>query len=92
MSEPKPISEVGDLKALKVQTRLNGKLRQDGRTADMIFPVEELVAYISKYMVLEPGDVIATGTPEGVGPIKDGDVVEIEIKGVGKLTNHVMAR
>ena len=92
MSEPKPISEVGDLKALKVQTRLNGELRQDGRTADMIFPVEELVAYISKYMVLEPGDVIATGTPEGVGPIKDGDVVEIEIKGVGKLTNHVMAR
>jgi acylpyruvate hydrolase len=92
MSEPKPISEVEDLKALKVQTRLNGELRQDGRTADMIFPVEELVAYISKYMVLEPGDVIATGTPEGVGPIKDGDVVQIEIKGVGKLTNQVMAR
>lgn len=92
MSEPKPISEVGDLGALKVQTRLNGELRQDGRTADMIFPVEQLVSYISKYMVLEPGDVIATGTPEGVGPIKDGDEVEIEIKGVGKLINRVMAR
>jgi 2-keto-4-pentenoate hydratase/2-oxohepta-3-ene-1,7-dioic acid hydratase in catechol pathway len=92
MSNPKLISEVGDLKALKVQTRLNGVLRQDGRTADMIFPVEELVSYISKYMILEPGDVIATGTREGVGPIKDGDTVEIEIKGVCKLTNHVMAR
>jgi acylpyruvate hydrolase len=91
MSEPRPIGEVGDLGGLKVQTRLNGGLRQDGRTADMIFPVEELIAYISKYMVLEPGDVIATGTPEGVGPIKDGDVVEIEIKGVGTLTNRVRA-
>jgi acylpyruvate hydrolase len=89
MSEPKPISEVGDLAALKVQTRLNGELRQDGRTADMIFPVEELVAYISKYMTLEPGDVIATGTPEGVGPIKGGDKVEILIPGVGRLSNAV---
>jgi acylpyruvate hydrolase len=89
MSEPKPIPEVGDLSALKVQTRLNGELRQDGRTADMIFPVEELVAYISKYMTLEPGDVIATGTPEGVGPIKGGDKVEILIPGVGRLSNTV---
>jgi acylpyruvate hydrolase len=89
MSEPTPIAEVPDLRALTVQTRLNGELRQDGRTADMIFPVEELVAYISKYMVLEPGDVIATGTPEGVGAIKGGDTVEISIKGVGRLTNPV---
>ncbi|MDD1755905.1 MAG: fumarylacetoacetate hydrolase family protein [Methanomassiliicoccales archaeon] len=89
MSEPTPIVEVPDLRALTVQTRLNGELRQDGRTADMIFPVEELIAYISKYMVLEPGDVIATGTPEGVGAIKGGDTVEISIKGVGRLTNPV---
>jgi len=90
MSAPKPLEEVGDLRALKVQTRLNGDMRQDGRTADMIFPVEELVAYISKYMTLEPGDVIATGTPEGVGPLKDGDRIEIVIPGVGKLSNPVV--
>lgn len=89
MSEPTPIAEVPDLKALKVQTRLNGALRQDGRTADMIFPVEELIAYISKFMTLEPGDVIATGTPEGVGPVSDGDRVEITIPGVGTLSNPV---
>lgn len=89
MSEPRSIDDVPDLRSLMVKTRLNGELRQDGRTADMIFPVEELVAYISRFMTLEPGDVIATGTPEGVGAITNGDVVEIEIKGVGKLTNRV---
>ena len=89
MSAPKPLEEVGELAALKVQTRLNGEMRQNGRTADMIFPVEELVAYISKYMTLEPGDVIATGTPEGVGPLKAGDRIEIVIPGVGKLSNPV---
>jgi len=89
MSEPRSIDDVPDLRSLMVKTRLNGELRQDGRTADMIFPVEELVAYISRFMTLEPGDVIATGTPEGVGAIKNGDAVEIEIKGVGKLTNLV---
>lgn len=89
LSEPRPFGEVPDVRALKVQTRLNGELRQDGRTADMIFPVEELVSYISRYMTLEPGDVIATGTPEGVGPIKDGDEVEVAIPGVGVLRNRV---
>jgi acylpyruvate hydrolase len=89
MSQPRPIGDIPDLGALTVRTRLNGELRQDGRTADMIFPLEELIAYISKFMVLEPGDVIATGTPEGVGPIKGGDLVEIEIEGVGRLTNKV---
>jgi len=89
MSEPRSIDDVPDLRSLMVQTRLNGEPRQEGRTADMIFPVEELVAYISRFMTLEPGDVIATGTPEGVGAIKNGDVVEIEIKGAGKLTNRV---
>lgn len=89
MSEPRPIDSIPDLRTLKVQTTLNGELRQDGRTGDMIFPVEDLIAYISRFMVLEPGDVIATGTPEGVGAIRDGDVVDIEIKGVGRLTNKV---
>ena len=89
MSEPKPLDEVPELSTLNVRTRLNGELRQDGRTAEMIFPVEELISFISKFMTLEPGDVIATGTPEGVGAIKDGDLIEITIKGVGKLANRV---
>ncbi len=89
LSELSPISEVGDLQDLKVLTKLNGVLKQNGRTADMIFPVEELIEYISRYMALEPGDIIATGTPEGVGAIKDGDVVEISIPGVGELRNQV---
>ena len=92
MSESMPVSEVGDLQRLKVLTKVNGVLRQNGNTADMIFPVEELIEYISRYMTLEPGDVIATGTPEGVGPIKDGDVVEISIPGVGDLRNPVRLR
>jgi acylpyruvate hydrolase len=89
LSETKPISEVGDLQDLKVLTKLNGVQRQNGRTADMIFPVEELIEYISRYMTLEPGDIIATGTPEGVGPLNGGDLVEISIPGVGDLRNPV---
>ncbi len=89
LSETKPISEVGDLQDLKVLTKLNGVQRQNGRTSDMIFPVEKLIEYIARYMTLEPGDIIATGTPEGVGPIKGGDIVEISIPGVGELRNPV---
>jgi 2-keto-4-pentenoate hydratase/2-oxohepta-3-ene-1,7-dioic acid hydratase in catechol pathway len=89
MSEPKDFRDVDDVHALTIKTRLNGEVKQDGNTADMIYPIEELIAYITKYMTLEPGDVIATGTPEGVGPITPGDAVEIEISGVGKLKNPV---
>lgn len=74
-----------------VRSRVNGDLRQDGSRADFIFSVPELIEEITTYMTLEPGDVIATGTPEGVGPIEDGDTVEIEIEGVGTLTNYVTA-
>ena len=89
MSEPKDFKDVADVHTLSIRTRLNGDLKQDGNTADMIYPVEELIAYITRYMTLEPGDVIATGTPEGVGPISPGDVVEVEISGVGRLRNPV---
>ena len=89
MSEPRSIEEVPDLQALNVRTRINGELRQNGLTSDMIFPVNELIAHITRFITLEPGDVIATGTPEGVGFIKDGDVVEISIPGVGELRNPV---
>jgi len=91
MSQPLPMEEAPDLHSLKVRTRLNGELRQDGSTAEMIFPPEVLIAYISNYMTLEPGDIIATGTPEGVGPIKGGDLVEMTIPGIGRLTNRVAA-
>jgi 2-keto-4-pentenoate hydratase/2-oxohepta-3-ene-1,7-dioic acid hydratase in catechol pathway len=74
---------------LEVVARVNGEVRQHGHAADMIFGVPDLIAYISRIMTLEPGDIVATGTPEGVGPLRDGDVVEIEIPGVGAVSNPV---
>jgi 2-keto-4-pentenoate hydratase/2-oxohepta-3-ene-1,7-dioic acid hydratase in catechol pathway len=68
---------------------VNGKVKQDGRTRDQIFTVPALLAFISAGMTLEPGDVVTTGTPDGVGPIQAGDVVEIEVEGVGVLRNPV---
>jgi acylpyruvate hydrolase len=89
MSAPLPIAEVRDLQDLHLELKLNGKVRQNGSTSMMIFPVEEIISYASRYMTLEAGDVIATGTPEGVGPISDGDLIEAKIDGVGKLRNPV---
>jgi len=74
---------------LHVTLRLNGELRQDGCTDAMIFPVPALIEEISRVMTLEPGDVIATGTPAGVGPLAPGDIVEITIDGIGTLRNRV---
>jgi 2-keto-4-pentenoate hydratase/2-oxohepta-3-ene-1,7-dioic acid hydratase in catechol pathway len=76
---------------LEVLCRVNGAVRQHGRARDMVFPITALVAYISQVMTLEPGDLIATGTPAGVGPLHAGDVVEVEIPGVGVLRNPVTA-
>ena len=76
---------------LSVQTRVNGDLKQDGSTADMIFPVAEVLAYISTFMTLGPGDVVLTGTPDGVGPLHVGDEVEVEVEGVGTLANTVVS-
>ncbi len=73
-----------------VRARLNGEVVQDASRADFIFSVPELVAEITAYMTLEPGDVISTGTPAGVGPLSDGDTVEIEVEGVGTLRNDVV--
>ncbi len=75
-----------------VQTYLNGDVVQDGTTADMIFDVPALVAYVSSVMTLLPGDVILTGTPEGVGPMEVGDEIEVSIAGIGSLTNKVATR
>ena len=77
---------------LRIQTRVNGEARQDSTTADLIFDVPTLIAFVSEHMTLEPGDVISTGTPSGVGDMAVGDVVEIEIEGIGVLRNDVVAR
>ncbi|MBX5481561.1 MAG: fumarylacetoacetate hydrolase family protein [Myxococcaceae bacterium] len=74
---------------LRVQCRVDGQLRQDGRTSDMVFPPARLVSFISKIMTLLPGDLVSTGTPSGVGPIRPGEVVEVEIEGIGTLRNTV---
>lgn len=74
---------------LKVELYLNGECRQSSSTSDLIFGVKELVSFISRIMTLLPGDVITTGTPSGVGPMKKGDKVEVRIENVGSLTNYV---
>jgi len=76
---------------LRIITRVNGVVRQDGNTADLLFPVPYLIAYLSRYMTLLPGDMIMTGTPAGVGPIKVGDRIEVEIPEIGVLRNDVVA-
>jgi 2-keto-4-pentenoate hydratase/2-oxohepta-3-ene-1,7-dioic acid hydratase in catechol pathway len=78
-----------DPRDLRVTASVNGELRQDGRTGEMIHDVPTLIAFMSSVMTLLPGDVILTGTPAGVGPITDGDTVTIEIEGIGELTNPV---
>jgi 2-keto-4-pentenoate hydratase/2-oxohepta-3-ene-1,7-dioic acid hydratase in catechol pathway len=72
-----------------VETRLNGEVKQKGNTADMAFPVAFLIRYISEIMTLYPGDLIATGTPAGVSRMKPGDIVEVEVAGIGILQNRV---
>jgi 2-keto-4-pentenoate hydratase/2-oxohepta-3-ene-1,7-dioic acid hydratase in catechol pathway len=77
---------------LRIRTRVNGAVKQDSSTSDLIFDVPTLIAFVSQHMTLEPGDVISTGTPSGVGPLHPGDVVEVEIEGIGVLRNPVIAR
>jgi 2-keto-4-pentenoate hydratase/2-oxohepta-3-ene-1,7-dioic acid hydratase in catechol pathway len=93
-----PVSELGDGGGLRVVQRLNGEVLQDGNTADLIFGVRRLVAHASSVFTLEPGDLILTGTPSGVGygrdpkvTLRDGDVVEVEVERIGVLRNPVVA-
>jgi 2-keto-4-pentenoate hydratase/2-oxohepta-3-ene-1,7-dioic acid hydratase in catechol pathway len=86
------IETVLDPTDLRVTATVNGELRQDGRTSQMIFDVPTLIEFMSGVMTLLPGDVILTGTPAGVGPIVDGDSVTIEIEGIGALTNAVRTK
>jgi 2-keto-4-pentenoate hydratase/2-oxohepta-3-ene-1,7-dioic acid hydratase in catechol pathway len=80
-----------DLATLSVTCRVNGAVRQQGRAAELAFAIPFLLSYISQVMTLEPGDLVATGTPAGVGPLVPGDVVEVEIPAVGVLRNFVAA-
>lgn len=78
-----------DVSDIRVQTRVNGIIKQDGRTSQMVFPTDFLIRYISNQMTLNPGDLIATGTPSGVSKLNIGDVCEVEIEGIGILRNPV---
>ncbi|MCX5760148.1 MAG: fumarylacetoacetate hydrolase family protein [Gemmatimonadetes bacterium] len=80
---------VPPLDAITVVTRVNGEEKQRGSTADLVFPIPGLLSYISHIMTLEPGDVVATGTPAGVGPLQAGDIVEIELVGYSTVRNPV---
>jgi 2-keto-4-pentenoate hydratase/2-oxohepta-3-ene-1,7-dioic acid hydratase in catechol pathway len=82
--------EIADPQQLELTLRVNGEIRQHSTTSKMIFGVRQLVAFISQYMTLEPGDVIATGTPEGIAPLNRGDVLEGTITGLGTLVNRVV--
>lgn len=79
-----------DVSDLAVQTRVNGVIKQAGRTSQMVFPVNFLISYISNQMTLNPGDIIATGTPSGVSKMVDGDLCEVEIEGIGVLQNKII--
>ena len=93
-----PVSELGDGSGLRIVQRLNGELLQDGNTSDLVFGVRRLVSFASSVFTLEPGDLILTGTPSGVGQartppvsMRDGDIVAVEIEGIGVLRNPVVA-
>jgi 2-keto-4-pentenoate hydratase/2-oxohepta-3-ene-1,7-dioic acid hydratase in catechol pathway len=89
--------EFGDPQSKRVQCRVNGVSKQDATTADMIFPIDVIIESLSRGLTLEPGDVIATGTPEGVGMgrtpqefLADGDIVETEVEGIGVMRNRIV--
>ncbi|HFQ90855.1 MAG TPA: FAA hydrolase family protein [Desulfobulbus sp.] len=83
--------DIGDPQNLRLRTRLNGRVVQEASTSQMIFPIPAIIAFVSANFTLEPGDIISTGTPSGVGPLADGDVVEVEIENIGILRNPVRA-
>ena len=86
---PLVVDEVDPWAGMSVETRVNGEVRQQGNTKDFIFPLGDVIRYISQIMTLMPGDLIATGTPKGVGPLNAGDTVEVAVEGVGTLVNSV---
>ena len=85
------VTEIGDPDNVMVEAHLNDERRQHASTSNMVFGVRRLIAFISEVMTLLPGDVIATGTPSGIGPMHPGDVVEVRVEGIGTLRNRVLA-
>jgi 2-keto-4-pentenoate hydratase/2-oxohepta-3-ene-1,7-dioic acid hydratase in catechol pathway len=85
------VETVLDPNDIRLETRLNGDIRQAAQTSDMVFGVAELIEYITTFMTLLPGDAVLTGTPEGVGRLAKGDIVEVEVDGIGALVNPVVA-
>lgn len=79
-----------DPRDIRISSYLNGELKQDSRTSDFIFPIARVVSFISGIMTLYPGDIVATGTPSGVGEMKEFDEIVVEIEGIGRLENHVV--
>ncbi|WP_171288060.1 fumarylacetoacetate hydrolase family protein, partial [Acinetobacter baumannii] len=84
-------AQVPEPNNLVLKTWVNGELRQEGTTADMIFNVPFLIEYISSFMTLQPGDMIATGTPDGLSDVVPGDEVVVEIEGIGKLRSYIVS-
>jgi len=84
-----PLSDV-DVERLGVITRVNGEVRQEGEIGDLVFTIPVLLEYITRGITLEPGDIVATGTPDGIGPLQPGDRVEVEVRGVGSVSNPVV--
>ncbi|MFB3813953.1 MAG: fumarylacetoacetate hydrolase family protein [Terriglobales bacterium] len=82
--------EIDPWAGVEVECRVNGEVKQHGNTRDFLFPLDVIIRYISRVMTLLPGDLIATGTPAGVGPLKAGDVVEVSVQGIGTLSNPVV--
>jgi 2-keto-4-pentenoate hydratase/2-oxohepta-3-ene-1,7-dioic acid hydratase in catechol pathway len=87
---PVVVSDLDPWAGVRVETRVNGELRQTGTTSDFLFPLDVILRYITSVMTLEPGDLIATGTPAGVGPLQSGDVVEVTVEDIGTLRNPVV--
>jgi 2-keto-4-pentenoate hydratase/2-oxohepta-3-ene-1,7-dioic acid hydratase in catechol pathway len=87
---PLVTDEIDPWAGIGVETRVNGQVRQQGNTCDFIFPLDVIIRHVSQVMTLVPGDLIATGTPKGVGPIAAGDVVEVSVDGVGTLRSSVV--
>ena len=87
---PKIIEDCEDPHDLKIELKLNGEVKQSSNTKFMIFKIPEIIEYLSKFITLDPGDVIATGTPSGVGPIQPGDILEATIEKIGTLRNKVI--
>ncbi|MFN3285205.1 MAG: fumarylacetoacetate hydrolase family protein, partial [bacterium] len=83
--------EVEDPHALRLRAYVNGSLRQEGSTANLLWKIPDLVAFVSEIMTLEPDDLILTGTPRGVDPVYPGDVMRVEVEGIGTLENPVVS-